>query len=244
MTAAPPMLSMLWGSDDPADVLSERFGFADAGSAADWLQDTLWDTWVIAVDDCDRLVMSASSVLAWITSGGRHLIVKWSVSPPLFQRLADTATLTMWLNARGIPVAAPIRAKDGRLRVEIDNVSLGVSPVIGGDLLDVGDPWHVTEAGHMLARLHEALAAYPRPVDGGKPTRGEQLVQNDFRSANILHDGTSITAVLDFEEATYRTRSRTSPTRRSCSALAITTGSRPASSPVKHSSPPTMTRRP
>ena len=58
----------------------------------------------------------------------------------------------------------------------------------------------------MLARLHDALAAYPGLVDGGRPTRGEQLVQNDFRSANVLHDGTRITAVLDFEEATYRTR--------------------------------------
>lgn len=206
MTAAPPELSMLWESDDPAHALSERFGFADARSAAGWLQDTLWDTWALAVDDCDRLVMSAGNVLAWIRSGGRHLIAKWSVSPSLFPRLADTATLTTWLNARGIPVAAPIAATDGRLRVEMDHVSLGVSPVIDGDLLDADDPKHVTEAGHMLARLHEALAAYPGRIDGGRRTRGEQLVQNDFRSANILHDGTRITAVLDFEEATYRTR--------------------------------------
>ena len=33
-----------------------------------------------------------------------------------------------------------------------------------------------------------------------------QLVHNDFRSANILHDGTRISAVLDFEEITYDTR--------------------------------------
>jgi homoserine kinase type II len=31
-------------------------------------------------------------------------------------------------------------------------------------------------------------------------------VHNDFRSANILHDGTRISAVLDFEEITYDTR--------------------------------------
>ena len=58
----------------------------------------------------------------------------------------------------------------------------------------------------MLATLHEALAAYPNRIDGGQPTLQEQLVHNDFRSANILHDGTSITAVLDFEDVTYRTR--------------------------------------
>jgi homoserine kinase type II len=50
------------------------------------------------------------------------------------------------------------------------------------------------------------LAAYPHRIDGGRSTRHEQLVQNDYRSANILHDGTGITAVLDFEDATYRTR--------------------------------------
>ena len=34
----------------------------------------------------------------------------------------------------------------------------------------------------------------------------EQLVHNDFRSANILRGDTSITAVLDFDDVTYRTR--------------------------------------
>ncbi len=197
---------MLWESVDPADALTKRFGFADAVSAVGWMGDALWDTWAIAVDDCDRLVISAGNLLAWITTDDRRLIAKWSVFPWLFQRLADTAALTMWLQASGIPVAAPIPARDGRLRVELNNVSLGVYPVIDGDLLDVGDPAQVTEAGQMLATLHEALAAYPHRIDGGPSTRREQLVHNDFRSANILHDGTSITAVLDFEEVTYRTR--------------------------------------
>ncbi len=197
---------MLWESVDPTDALAERFGFADAASAVDWMGDALWDTWVIAVDDCDRLVISAGNLLAWITSDDRRLIAKWSVVPSLYQRLADTAALTTWLHARGIPVAAPIPASDGRLRVELNNVSLGVFPVIDGDLLDVGDPTQVTEAGQLLATLHGALAAYPRRIDGSPSTRHEQLIHNDFRSANILHDGTHIAAVLDFEEVTYRTR--------------------------------------
>ena len=139
-------------------------------------------------------------------SGDRRLIAKSSVFPNLFQRLADTAALTTWLDASGIPVAAPIPASDGRLRVELNHVSLGVFPVIDGDLLDVGDPAQVTAAGQMLATLHDALAAYPHRIDGGPSTRHGQLVHNDFRSANVLHDGTNITAVLDFEEVTYRTR--------------------------------------
>ncbi len=197
---------MLWEPADPDEALTKRFGFADTVSAVGWMGDALWDTWGIAVDECDRLVISDGNLLAWITTDGRHLIAKWSVYPWLFQRLADTATLTTWLQASGIPVAAPIPARDGRLRVQVNNVSLGVCPVIDGDLLDIGDPAQVTGAGQMLATLHEALAAYPNCIDSGQPTLQEQLVHNDFRSANILQAGTSITAVLDFEDVTYSTR--------------------------------------
>lgn len=203
---AAPQLSMLWESADPGEALSRRFGFADAVSAAGWLGDVLWDTWAITADGCDRLVISSGNLLAWVTAGDRRLIAKWSVVSGLFQRLADTTALTMWLHHSGIPVAAPVPASDGRLRVELDNVSLGVFPVVDGDLLEVGDPAQVTEAGRMLARLHDAMAAYPRHIDGGPPGRPAQLVHNDFRSANLLHDGTGITAVLDFEEVTYRSR--------------------------------------
>lgn len=200
------MLSMLWESVDAADALSERFGFNDALSVVDWISDTLWDTWATPVDQCDRIVMSDRNLLAWMTTGRGRVIAKWSTSPELFQRLADTTKLTMWLHGRGVPVAAPIPAKDGRLRVQLGDISLGVFPVVDGDLLDVDDLAQVVQAGHLLATLHEELAVYSHPIDGGKPVGHEQLVQNDFRSANILHDGTSITAVLDFDDASYRTR--------------------------------------
>ena len=205
MTAT-PIVSMLWESVDPGVALTERFGFPDALSAASWMGEALWRTWAIAVHDCDRLVISDRNLLAWVTIDGSPLIAKLSASPSLFQRLADTATLRMWLRTGGIPVAAPIPTSDGRLQVELNNVSLGVCPVIEGDLLDVGDPAQVTEAGQMLATLHGALAAYPHNIDGGRPSGRQQLVHNDFRSANILHGGTSIAAVLDFEDVTYRTR--------------------------------------
>jgi homoserine kinase type II len=161
---------MLWESVDPVDTLSKRFGFADADVAVSWMTDTLLDTWAVAVEDCDRLIMSVGNLLAWIpTSDERRLIPKWSVFPKLFQRLADTTALCMWLHDSGVPVAAPIPAGDGRLRVEQDNVSIGVVPVIDGDLLDVGDPAQVA-AGHMLATLHDAMVAYPHRIDGGPST--------------------------------------------------------------------------
>ena len=67
-----------------------------------------------------------------------------------------------------------------------------------GDLLDVDDPAQVAEAGHMLAALHDAMAAYPDRIGDGPSNRGQQLVHNDFRSANVLHEGASITAILDY----------------------------------------------
>ena len=197
---------MLWESVDPAEALATRFGFGDCASAVGWLTDALGDCWSIPVERCDRLVISASNLLAWITSGEKSLIVKWSVAPWLFSHLADVAALTEWLRGQGIPVAAPVPATDGRLRVERNSVSLGVSPVIIGDLLDVGDFGQVAEAARMLATLHQALASYPHAVDGDRPAPPDQLVHNDFRAANILHDGQRITAVLDFEDVAYRTR--------------------------------------
>jgi homoserine kinase type II len=117
----------------------------------------------------------------------KKLLASASASPMPFPRSAG------WVTPFGTP--GPL-----------DNVSLGVIPVIDGDLLNVGDPAQVTEADRMLATLHDAMAAYPHHIGGGPSARHEQLVHNEFRSANVLHDGTSITAVLDFEEVTYRSR--------------------------------------
>jgi homoserine kinase type II len=83
------------------------------------------------------------------------------VVPGRFSRLAQVARLAIWLDGRGLPVSAPVRARDGRLQAEVDGVSIGVQRVIEGDLLDTADPAQVWAAGAVLARLHDALAAYP-----------------------------------------------------------------------------------
>lgn len=88
---AAPTASMLWESVDPNERLAERFGFRSAASAGEWVADSLDREWGIRVDCCDRLVMSAFNVMAWVTAGDRALIAKWSAFPPLFSRLADVA---------------------------------------------------------------------------------------------------------------------------------------------------------
>lgn len=132
--------------------------------------------------------------------------MKCTADTELFGRLADVASLTMWLSEGGIPVAAPIPTTKGLLRVVHEHLSLGICPVVDGELLDVDNPAHVIDAGHMLASLHEALAAYPHRFNGALPGRGAQLVHNDFRSANILYDTARISAVLDFDDVTHRAR--------------------------------------
>lgn len=213
---------MLWESTDPHEALTQRFGFCGASSAVRWLAEVLERYWALDVTRCDRLVISDHNVVAWIEVGGRRLIAKWSAYPHRFSRLKDAARLVAWLHSEGVPVAAPIPTGDGALLVELSNDSkgpvrsrlplpgsrflVGVLPVVSGELLAVEDPAQVEDAGRLLATLHETLAAYPgRPR--GRTRRGRaQLVHNDFRSANLLHDGDKICAVLDFEEITHDTR--------------------------------------
>jgi homoserine kinase type II len=156
-----PVLEMLWEASDPRDALDERFGFADAVSAGHWVAATVHEHWGIWIDSCERIVISDRNALAWVTTPSGRLLAKWSVAPERFPRLSQIARLTHWLDGKGLPVSAPVQTLDGRLQVEVDEVSMGLQRVIEGDLLDVDDAEQVRAVGAMLARLHHALAAYP-----------------------------------------------------------------------------------
>ena len=210
MTAAEDVstpISMLWESADAAAALTERFGFGSTADAFGWLKDVLAEHWGLTASACERLVISDANCLAWITVDGCRMIAKWSMWPGAFARLAAIAELTVWLGERGIPVSAPQAARDGRLQVEVDGFSIGLQQVIDGELLDISDPVQVRTAGTTLARMHTAMADYPRTIPTDEaPAPDTQLVGNDFRSANILWAGGRIVAVLDLEETTYRRR--------------------------------------
>ncbi|MEU0316674.1 phosphotransferase [Nocardioides sp. NPDC006273] len=202
-----PSISMLWESTDPSAALTDRFGFASADSATDWLSSVLADHWGFRVDACERLVISDANCLAWLVVDGRRMIAKWSMRQPVFARLAAIARLTSWLDGRGVPVSAPQPAKDGRVQVEVDGFSIGLQNVVYGDLLDIADAVQVQAAGEMLATMHAAMADYPDAIPTEEPKAPRtQLVGNDFRSANILWADGRIAAVLDLEEARYRRR--------------------------------------
>ncbi|MGI9822079.1 phosphotransferase enzyme family protein [Agromyces sp. Marseille-Q5079] len=198
---------MLWETVDSADAaLSTRFGFSDAGHAVAWLEEALREEWDVRVDSCDRLVISASNLLAWLTADGRRLVAKVCAEASLFRHLANVDAVIAWLQDEGIPVAAPLIAIDGRVRVDRGGYSVSVYPFVGGSLLDVEDAGQVDAAGRMLASLHGALASYPGPFGDRLPPDGQQLVHGDFRSANILQVDGAITAILDFDDASYGSR--------------------------------------
>lgn len=213
---------MLWETADPRRELMQRFGFRSGALAAEWVAEVLERYWDLAVRGCDRLVISDRNVMAWVTVGDHSLVAKWSSLPERFSHLEDAAGVVAWLDTQAVPVAAPISATDGRLLVEVGNDAsaqsrsrlplpgsrflFGVLPVVAGELLDTDDPEHVEDAGQMLATIHDALACYPGRIAGRGRVANGQIIHNDFRSANIIHDGTRISAVLDFEEIAFDTR--------------------------------------
>ncbi|MBF4607470.1 phosphotransferase [Curtobacterium sp. VKM Ac-1393] len=154
-------LEMLWERADPSQVLRDRFGFTDAAAAEDWVVRTLERWWGVRVDACERIVMSDHNALAWISTAGGRMLLKWSIAPEGFERLAFAADLTAWLGERGLPVSAPVPTLDGRVQLEHDGVSMGLQHVIDGTLLDVRDVAQVHAAGATLARIHDALRDSP-----------------------------------------------------------------------------------
>jgi homoserine kinase type II len=156
-----PVLEMLWEAQDPRRTLDVRFGLSDGESAGRWVAGLLHEHWGVRIDSCERIVMSDRNALAWVGTPSGRLLAKWSVAPERFPRLAETARLTSWLHDQGLPVSAPVRARDGRLQVEAAGVSMGLQREIVGALLDTADPGEVRAAGAVLARLQDALAAYP-----------------------------------------------------------------------------------
>ncbi|MCF0093835.1 phosphotransferase [Micromonospora sp. MH99] len=156
-----PMVEMLWEPHDPRQALDERFGFGDAESAGRWVAAMLKEHWGVRIDSCERIVMSGGNAIAWVGVPSGRLLAKWSVVLERFPRLMETARLTCWLHGRGLPVSAPVPARDGRLQVEVDGVSMGLQREVVGDLLDTTDLHQVRAAGVLLAQLQDALAAYP-----------------------------------------------------------------------------------
>ncbi len=153
---------MLWEPVEAQDALRDRFGFDDLVGVSEWLTAALRDGWAIAAGEVRRVVLSDQNAIAWVTTDRGELVVKWSRAEALFPVLEATTAVLGTLGAQGLPVAAPLPAVDGRVRVvragPLGRLSLTVLPELTGEWLDVTDQAAVRDAGACLARLHEALA--------------------------------------------------------------------------------------
>jgi Ser/Thr protein kinase RdoA (MazF antagonist) len=214
----PMGLSMLWERVEPEQALRERFGFEGFADVVEWVPGVLAEVWGIEVAGCGRMVISDQNAIVWADTDRGPLVVKWSRAQEQFGRLEASARLLRVLDERGVPVAAPATAVDGRERVVIDGpvgkLSVAVLPEISGDWLDIEDEEAVRAAGACLAELHNALAGYdderlptsdPRvqlPAELLPRDDEKQLVHNDFRAANVLTQGSKVVGVLDFDEIT------------------------------------------
>ncbi|WP_086669303.1 phosphotransferase [Lentzea kentuckyensis] len=182
-----PVLEMLWEPHDPLGALGERFGFSDEEAAVGWVAAQLDEHWGVRIHSCERIVISDHNALAWVGTSSGRLLAKWSVVPWLFERLAEIARLTYWLDGQGLPVSVPVRALDGRLQVETGGASMSLQREIEGELLDIGDPRQVRAAGAVLARLQDALAGYPDAERAGMPA--DPLPPLNARIAGWLDSG-------------------------------------------------------
>lgn len=154
-------VEMLWERDDPTVALEARFGFAGPAAVAEWLARVLDEHWGVTVQSCERIVLSGQNALAWVRTVRGAMLLKWSIASDRWARLASAASVTAWLGEQGLPVSAPVPARDGRVQVEADGVAAALQQRIDGVPLDVGDPHLVEAAGATLGRLHTALARYP-----------------------------------------------------------------------------------
>ena len=173
--ALPVGLSLLWESADEKAALRERFGFEELGNATDWLVTSLHEQWDLTVHTCRRLTISDHNAIAWVSTDRGDLVVKWSREERLFPRLQATTRLLTTLAEREIPVAAPLPARDGAVRVVTGGpagpLSVAVLPEITGIWLDVTDLDAVRTVGACLARMHAVLGGLDLPALAGPAPR-------------------------------------------------------------------------
>jgi homoserine kinase type II len=153
---------MLWETVDANRALAQRFRFASTQAATNWLATVLSQSYGVQVVSVDRLLISSTNLLAWLTTTHGPLIAKCCGSVGAHGHLLALGEFVVWLARQGLPVSAPLAAQPGEVQVARDHLSLGVQRLMPGNLLEPGHLEQAYSAGMTLAQLHEAFAAYPR----------------------------------------------------------------------------------
>ena len=154
--------TMLWESTDPQVTLTQRFHFATAAAAQQWLVAAVADTYGIIVTSVDRLAMSSYNLIAWLTTNKGPLLAKCCAFADAHQHLLKCGELVQWLAQAGLPVSPPLVSTTGAVQNRCDHLSISVQRVIAGELLEPTDTEQAHATGVTLAQLHQALASYPQ----------------------------------------------------------------------------------
>ena len=94
---------MLWEQTDAATALRERFRIVDASTAATLVTNALLEHWGLRVTACERIVLSAQNLLAWVRTQTGPFVVKACAQQPLFARLGTIAEVVAQLDRRACP---------------------------------------------------------------------------------------------------------------------------------------------
>jgi homoserine kinase type II len=157
--------TMLWESTNAEVALTQRFQFVSVEEATRWLVNTVSCSYGVLIESVDRLVISSANLLAWLTTTDGPLIAKCCAVVSAHEWLSNVAELLVWLDQERLPVSVPLRSRRGKRQVLCDHLSLGVQRVMPGNLLDPTQLVQARTAGLILARLHNAFAAYSRATD-------------------------------------------------------------------------------
>lgn len=152
---------MLWEDIDPYVALKNRFGFESPEQAYGWVQATVSTWWGLDIHSCDQILISDQNALGWLETRSESLIAKCLVAADKFEQLDDQAQVVTWLADQGIPVSAPVAARNRQVQLKLDGVSFALQRKIDGAVVDVTDLCHVQAAGAALGRLHCTLKEYP-----------------------------------------------------------------------------------
>ncbi len=117
-----------------------------------------------------RPMSDKQTVFAVTTASGQQFILKNVADGPAAGRIESALDVLCYLHSAGVPVAVPLLTDDNRSTTENGGRVFALFPVLPADA--TWDPagigqvyWNI---GAAIARLHTALAAYPREIHSWK----------------------------------------------------------------------------
>ena len=146
----------------------------------DWLPSVLvsWQAVLGRVTACEALP-GHHPIFRLTGADGRQYVIKVITEAFWAERLEWQFAVLLHLRERGVPVAAPIAAEDGRLFVERAGQRYWLAPALPstGSAETLGWESFYQNTGAAIARLHQALAEYRGPTPSWQMNLPERVAE-------------------------------------------------------------------